>query len=137
MNRTTLTFLAALAAIACAERDDAPGAEQTAAAPAPTPDFAGEVWLRTDADAPPGAMMIFTQNGVLVQDSCWETYRLSRWRKTPEGRVVWDEDGADIEASVLDLTEETMTLRLHLRSEEKTQTYRAAGTPYVCPDMPR
>lgn len=131
MNRTPLSLLAALAVTACAERDDTPGAAT------PTSAFAGQVWLSEDPDAPPGAMIIFLQNGVLVQDSCWETYRLSPWRKTSEGRVVWNEDGADIEASILDLTEETMTLRLHLRSEEKTRTYRAADAPYVCPDMPR
>ncbi len=82
-------------------------------------------------------MQIFLDTGVLVSDSCWETYRLSNWRREGENKLVWEEDGMAIEAEIVSLSDSELKLRLALVSETVDQTYQAARSPYVCPDMPR
>ena len=101
------------------------------------PSFVGKVWTATDNSAPRGTMRIFLDDGSLLMDSCWETYRLARWKSIDGERIEWDEDGARIEAAVLEATADTLRLRLQLKSETKDEAYRIAQTPFVCPDMPR
>ncbi|OYX07748.1 MAG: hypothetical protein B7Z15_15620, partial [Rhizobiales bacterium 32-66-8] len=60
-----------------------------------------KVWVRADADAAlPGPMQIFLADGTLVSDSCWETYRLSRWQQVSDTAIRWDEDGMTINADI-------------------------------------
>lgn len=99
--------------------------------------FTNRVWWRSDPAAPPGAMVVFLDDGTLVQDSCWETYRLSRWRMDPDGTLAWSEDGAEIHASVLTSTEDALSLRLRLVGGSEDRDYGPATVPYVCPDLPR
>lgn len=82
-------------------------------------------------------MRIFLPDGSLVMDSCWETYRLARWKSIDSGRIEWNEDGARIEAAILQATADTLRLRLQLKGETKDEAYRLAQSPFVCPDMPR
>ena len=49
-------------------------------------------------------------------------------------RIAWDEDGARIEADVIQSAADVLELRLHLRSEVKVERYRLAQVPYACPD---
>jgi hypothetical protein len=95
------------------------------------------VWSRVDAGAAPGSVRIFLSDGVLVQDSCFETYRLSQWRRESPTRIGWSEDGVDIAADVVHSTHDALTLRIVLQSEEVVESYVIAASPYVCPDMPR
>jgi hypothetical protein len=97
----------------------------------------GRVWLSTDASAAPGTLRIFLADGTLVMDSCWETYRLARWRQIDDRRIEWTEDTARIEAQIIQLSRERLQLRLQLRGEVREETYRPAPVPTVCPDLPR
>jgi hypothetical protein len=81
-------------------------------------------------------MRIFLDDGSLLMDSCWETYRLARWKSIDRGRIELEEDGARIEATI-EATTDTLRLRLELKGETKNEAYRLAETPFVCPDMPR
>jgi len=94
------------------------------------------VWLRADTAAP-GAIQVFLGNGTLISDSCFETYRLSQWRREQDGAIAWSEDGAEIRATVVRVDDDELALRLELPSGAQEQRFRAATIPYVCPDMPR
>lgn len=97
-----------------------------------------KVWVRTDADpALPGPMQIFLEDGTLVSDSCWETYRLSKWQQVSDTAISWDEDGMTINADIASLTDTELVLNLKLGSDIQEQRFAPAEVPYVCPDMPR
>lgn len=94
------------------------------------------VWVRADADAGlPGPMQIFLGDGTLVTDSCWETYRLSRWQQVSDSAISWEEDGMTINADIAELTSTDLVLSLRLGSDVVEQRYTTASAPYVCPDM--
>ena len=101
------------------------------------PPFVGRVWVATDESAAPGTLRIFLSDGALLMDSCWETYRLAEWRALGDGRIEWREDGARIEAEVIQTVPDQLRLRLHLTGGIVEQAYRLAGLPFVCPDLPR
>lgn len=96
-----------------------------------------KVWVRTDADPGlPGPMQIFLGDGTLVTDSCWETYRLSRWQQVSDTAISWDEDGMTINAEITSLTESELVLNLKLVGDEvQEQRFALAEVPYLCPDM--
>jgi hypothetical protein len=97
-----------------------------------------KVWVRSDADeALPGPMQIFLADGTLVSDSCWETYRLSKWQQVSDSAISWDEDGMTINADIASLSESELVLTLKLGSETQEQRFVSATVPYVCPDMER
>ncbi|WEK05489.1 MAG: hypothetical protein P0Y65_04320 [Candidatus Devosia phytovorans] len=95
-----------------------------------------KVWVRADADESlPGPMQIFLGDGTLVTDSCWETYRLSKWQQVSDTEISWDEDGMTINADIAELTETDLVLNLKLGSDVQEQRFTTATVPYVCPDM--
>src|SRR5215217_4650566 len=95
-----------------------------------------KVWVRADADASlPGPMQIFLSDGTLVSDSCWETYRLSKWQQVSDSAISWDEDGMTINADIATLSDTELVLNLKLGSEVQEQRFTTATVPYVCPDM--
>ena len=95
-----------------------------------------KVWVRTDADpALPGPMQIFLGDGTLVTDSCWETYRLSKWQQVSDTAISWDEDGMTINADIASLSDTELVLNLKLGEEVQEQRFTVADVPYVCPDM--
>jgi hypothetical protein len=92
------------------------------------------VWVKDgDDDALPGIIKIFLSDGTLVQDSCWETHRLSTWTKDAEAQVTWTEDGMEIKAE-FSVSADELVLKIAGIGEER---YIPATVPYVCPDMPR
>jgi len=94
------------------------------------------VWIRADADdSLPGPMQIFLADGTLVSDSCWETYRLSKWQQVSDTAISWDEDGMTINADIASIDADEMVLNLKLGSEVQEQRFVSAKVPYVCPDM--
>ncbi|WP_196258215.1 hypothetical protein [Pelagibacterium limicola] len=96
------------------------------------------IWVRSDdTSGMPGSMQIFLSDGTLLSDSCWETYRLSSWVMTSDTTLVWNEDGMDIPAEIVELSEAELVLSLDLVNETITQRFEPAPVPYVCPDMPR
>lgn len=95
-----------------------------------------KVWVRADADETlPGPMQIFLEDGTLVTDSCWETYRLSKWQQVSDSAISWDEDGMTINADIAALTESELVLNLKLGADVVKQRYVTATVPYLCPDM--
>ena len=94
------------------------------------------VWVRDQADTGlPGVMQIFLPDGTLVSDSCWETYRLSKWQQVSPTAISWEEDGATIKADITSLTDNELVLKLALGSDVQEQRFTVAATPSVCPDM--
>ncbi|MBD8064225.1 hypothetical protein IC608_01880 [Devosia sp. PTR5] len=97
-----------------------------------------KVWVRTDdSSGMPGSMQIFLPDGTLVTDSCWETYRLSRWEQVSDTAISWDEDGITINADIASLTDSELVLSLKLGSEVQEQHFAPATVPYLCPDIPK
>lgn len=95
-----------------------------------------KVWVRSDADAAqPGPMQIFLADGTLVSDSCWETYRLSKWQQVSDSAISWVEDGMTINADIASLSDTELVLNLKLGSEVLEQRFTSAEVPYICPDM--
>lgn len=99
------------------------------------PGLVDRVWTKADGDLP-GVMRIFLSDGTLVQDSCWETHRLSQWQLTSDSALSWNEDGREISADILSLSDAELVLSLNLVGGAVEETYVAATTPYLCPDMP-
>ena len=98
------------------------------------PDFIGRVWVSTTPGSARGSIMVFLPDRTLLMDSCFETYRLTRWGVAGE-HIRWIEDSIPIEAEVILPARDT--LRLRIAGQDRVQTYIAADPPYVCPDMPR
>ena len=100
--------------------------------------FTNRVWVQEGTgDDRLGVMRIFLSDGTLVQDSCWETHRLSEWTMTSDTGVSWNEDGMDISAEIVSVSADSLVLSLQLDSGAVEERYSAAGVPFVCPDMPR
>lgn len=95
------------------------------------------VWARSDSTGLPGVMRIFLSDSTLLMDSCWETYRLSKWRMESDSALAWQEDTQDIRAAILRIDAEELVLRVDLVGESHVEHYRLASVPYVCPDMRR
>jgi len=100
-------------------------------------DFTNRVWIKTDTGDLPGVIRVFLSDGTLVQDSCWETHRLSAWKMLPDNKLTWNEDGIDIPARIAALSADKLTLVLDLKGGPVTEHYEAAPVPSVCPDMPK
>jgi hypothetical protein len=116
--------------------EDAPASEASADGSPAKRSFTNRVWVREGSELP-GVMRIFLSDGTLVQDSCWETHRLSPWKLTSPTSVSWDEDGMEIAADIVSVSGSSLVLSLKLGSETVEERYAVADVPYVCPDMPR
>lgn len=93
------------------------------------------VWVQQGhASDMPGTMHIFLSDGTLVSDSCWETYRLSKWQQISDTEISWDEDGMTISADITSVTNEELVLSLKLVGGVEEQRFAPAEVPYVCPD---
>lgn len=99
-------------------------------------DLTNRVWVKAGGDELPGVIKIFLSDGTLVQDSCWETHRLSDWHRTSATSLSWNEDGADITADIVTLTADELVLSLKLKGGDVEEHYKPAPVPSVCPDMP-
>jgi len=101
-------------------------------------DLTNKVWVKAgDAATLPGVIKIFLSDGTLVQDSCWETHRLSPWQMTGAKSVSWNEDGMDIKADIVTLTTSELVLSLKLKGGDVEEHYVPSPVPAVCPDMPK
>lgn len=99
--------------------------------------FTNRVWVKTDTGDLPGVLKIFLSDGTLVQDSCWETHRLSKWTMTGDADLSWNEDGMDIAASIVSVNSSELHLQLQLGGGKVDEYYTSATVPYVCPDVPK
>jgi hypothetical protein len=98
------------------------------------PRFIGKVWVSTTPGHSRGSLLIFLPDRSLLMDSCFETYRISKWGAAGD-RIRWIEDTIPIEATLSMLDENN--LRLQVAGQGNVQSYVTATVPYVCPDMPR
>ena len=122
-----------------------PAAAEDASAPATestdiddSDDLTDRVWVKAgDETALPGVIRIFLSDGTLVQDSCWETHRLSAWQRAGENALSWSEDGMDIKADIVTLTADELVLSLKLIGGDVEERYTPATVPYLCPDIPK
>jgi hypothetical protein len=104
----------------------------------PASDLTNRVWVKAGDDAAlPGVIKVFLSDGTLVQDSCWETHRLSPWQMTDARSLTWNEDGMDIKADIVTLTAHELVLSLKLKGGDVEEHYTPAPVPSVCPDMPK
>jgi hypothetical protein len=102
------------------------------------PDLTNRVWVKAGDDSSlPGVIKIFLSDGTLVQDSCWETHRLSPWQMAGAKSVTWNEDGMDIKADIVTLTASELVLSLKLKGGDVEEHYTPAVVPTTCPDMPK
>ena len=130
---TVLVFSALFASPATAQE-----AEGMTSAPIIGASLTEKFWIQSQDDAGlPGSMVLFLSEGTMLQDSCWETYRLSNWQMTGEDSLSWQEDTMTIEADIVELNEAELVLALHLGEGIVEERYTAAPVPFVCPDMPR
>jgi hypothetical protein len=111
--------------------------ESTVAAKSSKPGLTDRIWTKTEDAGRPGVMLIFLSDGTLVQDSCWETHRLSQWALTSDTALKWNEDGVDIDADIVSLTDAELVLSLKLIGGAQEEKYVAATAPYLCPDIPK
>src|SRR5690349_2820460 len=98
------------------------------------PAFVGKVWISTTRGHPVGSMLIFLPDRTLVMDSCFETYRLTKWGAEGD-RIRWIEEAIPIEATLSMPSDHE--LRLQVAGQDNVQSFVTADVPYVCPDMPR
>ena len=98
------------------------------------PRFIGKIWISTTQGHARGSMLIFLPDRSLLMDSCFETYRISKWGAEGD-RIRWIEDAIPIEATLSMPNEDE--LRLQVAGQDRVQSYVTATVPYVCPDMPR
>ena len=101
------------------------------------PGLTDRVWTKADEGGLPGVMKIFLSDGTLVQDSCWETHRLDKWELTSDTALKWNEDGMDISADIVSLSDAELVLNLKLVGGAQEEKYFAATVPYLCPDVPK
>lgn len=104
----------------------------------PASDLTNRVWVKAGDDAAlPGVIKVFLSDGTLVQDSCWETHRLSPWQMTDARSLTWNEDGMDIKADIVTLTADELVLSLKLKGGDVEEHYTPAPVPSVCPGVPK
>jgi hypothetical protein len=128
-----VTALIVLSACGRSAPPPASSSANTSAEP-PDPAFVGKVWISTTPGKPLGSMLIFMPDRTLVMDSCFETYRLSKWGVAGE-HIRWLEDTIPIEAEVEMPRHNELILRI--AGQDEAQSFITATVPYVCPDMPR
>jgi hypothetical protein len=145
--RLQLSSLTLLVLCACGGGSSPAPAQPAAANPSPpaagvgaerdepaNPAFIGRVWRSSTPGKALGSILIFLPDRTLLMDSCFETYRVSKWGVAGD-RIRWIEDTIPIEAEVLTPGPNELTLRIP--GQDRDQTYVAMTDPWTCPDMPR
>jgi hypothetical protein len=94
------------------------------------------IWTLPEPAERPGVIKAFLSDGTLLQDSCWETHRLSHWQSEADGSLLWREDGVEIRAAIVTLNQTELVLRLDLVDGPTEERFVPATVPYVCPDYP-
>jgi hypothetical protein len=139
-----LTSFAMLALCACSGGSQPPSQPAAAQPPAPSaatqgddpvnPAFMGRVWRATDRGVPLGTIMVFLPDRTLLMDSCFETYRVSKWGVAGD-RIRWLEETVPLEAEVVTPSQDELILKI--AGQNREQRYMAMTDPYTCPDMPK
>lgn len=143
-----LMTVALFGATACSKEEQAAGQAAAPTPPAVTaqssdteelgqpsdPRFIGRIWVSTTPGHSRGTLMIFLPDRTLLMDSCFETYRISKWGAEGD-RIRWIEDTIPIEA-IISMPNQN-ELRLQIAGQDRVQSFVVATVPSVCPDRPR
>lgn len=129
MKAATLLLMFALGA--CSGVPSPPPTTVSAPVATPDPAFVGRVWVSTTPGSARGSIIVFLPDRTLLMDSCFETFRLSKWGVAGD-KIRWLEDTIPIEAAVSVRGKDE--LRLQIVGQDHEQSYVAASVPYVCPD---
>jgi hypothetical protein len=139
-----LSSFAILTLCACNGGSQAPSQPATATqTPSPAaherdepvnPAFIGRLWRATDRGGPLGSIIVFLPDRTLLMDSCFETYRVSKWGVAGD-RIRWLEDTVPLEAEVITPSPDELVLKI--AGQNREQRYIAMTDPYTCPDMPK
>ncbi len=103
-----------------------------------------KAWRVTTAPTPPakGSIYVFLSNGILLETSCVETYRLATWtmaktapkilRVVEDGRLVYT-------AKIVKLTDTNLQLDRTLVPTKKIESIvmTAIHQEFTCPDLPK
>ena len=96
--------------------------------------FIGRIWRSSTSGNALGTIVIFLPDRTLLMDSCFETFRVSKWG-VAGNHIRWLEDTVPIEAEVITPSPNELTLRIPGR--DRDQTYVAMTDPWTCPDRPK
>jgi hypothetical protein len=103
-----------------------------------------KAWRVTTAPTPParGSIYVFLSNGILLETSCVETYRLATWTiaKTDPKTLRVVEDGRLVyTAKIAKLTDANLQLDRTLIPTKKTDSIgmTAIDREFTCPDLPK
>ena len=130
--RTALSALALVMAFGVANAE----AQQKTKGSASSLGLTDRLWVENKpANGLPGVMIAFLSDGTLLQDSCWETYTVSKWKQTSPKTLSWDENGTKIDADITSLTKNTLVLKLGAGRDRTEHSYSPVKAPYLCPDM--
>ncbi len=99
------------------------------------PSFVGKIWVSTTPRHARGSILVFLPDKSVLQDSCFETFRVSQWGIISPTRIRWIEDTIPIEAEYSQPS--SRELVLEPVGTGGRETYVSISVPYVCPDMPR
>jgi hypothetical protein len=99
------------------------------------PSFVGKIWVSTTSGHARGSILVFLPDRSVLQDSCFETFRVSKWGIISDTRIRWIEDSIPIEAEYSQPSPNE--LLLEPVGTGRRENYVAISVPYVCPDMPR
>lgn len=99
------------------------------------PVFVGKVWVSVTPGHARGSILVFLPDKSVLRDSCFETFRVSRWGIISDTRIRWIEDSIPIEAEYSQPSSDELVLEPV--GTGRRENYVSISVPYVCPDMPR
>jgi hypothetical protein len=99
------------------------------------PSFVGKVWVSTTSGHARGSILVFLPDKSVLRDSCFETFRVSKWGIISPTRIRWVEDSIPIEAEWSQPSNNELTFEPV--GTGRRETYVSISVPYVCPSMPR
>ncbi|MDB5561842.1 MAG: hypothetical protein JWN11_1260 [Hyphomicrobiales bacterium] len=102
--------------------DDPTNASYAGASPCDV-SFTNRAWTKSEPGELPGVTRIFLSDGTLVQDSCWDTHRLSQWKMVADRKLIWNENGIDITADIVTLGPNELVLSLNLPGGSVRERY--------------
>jgi hypothetical protein len=99
------------------------------------PSFVGTIWVSTTPGHALGSILVFLPDRSVLQDSCFETFRVSKWGIISESRIRWIEASIPVEAEYSQPSPKELVLEPV--GTGRRENYVAISVPYVCPDMPK
>lgn len=139
LAKNVCLILVALSALAACSQPAPPPAPAPVASAAegeePLPTFVGKVWVSTTSGHARGSILVFLPDKSVLRDSCFETFRVSKWGIISPTRIRWIEDSIPIEAEWSQPSNNELIFEPV--GTGRRESYVSISVPYVCPSMPR